>query len=85
MALADLAAQAEHEPAPWQTCAVCHSLANIPAKEAAGLRSLLGNKAKRFSEISDEIRNDPDTPLDIPATALRRHARGDCKAREKLR
>lgn len=83
MALAKLA-QTIPEATPWQSCAVCHALATIPPAEADGLRDLL-RSTLRYSVISDMIRTDPDTPLDIPRNTLARHARGECSAKERLR
>jgi hypothetical protein len=85
MALSDIAKAAKTaDPLPWRTCAVCHALATIPEAEAEGLRDLLRGKL-RYSEISDLIAGDPDTPLDIDKDTLSRHARGRCAAREVLR
>ena len=82
MAIADIAATS---PAvPWQTCQVCHALDTIPAAEAAALRALLAG-TMRYSELSDALAADPDTPLTLHPDALSRHARGRCVAREKLR
>ena len=85
MALSDIAKAAKTaDPLPWRTCAVCHALATIPPAEAEGLRELLRGKL-RYSEISDLIADDPDTPLQLDTYALSRHARGGCTARERLR
>lgn len=85
MSLAKIAqATQTADPLPWRTCATCHALATIPAAEAEGLRELLRGKL-RYTEISDLIADDPDTPLNIDADALARHARGGCSARERLR
>lgn len=84
MALADLAAKLATEPLPWRTCQVCHALATIPKGEADALRDLLRSK-RRYSEIVRDIADDPDTPLDLTADALSRHARGHCEAKERLR
>jgi len=82
MALSDIAATA---PAtPWRTCAVCHALSTIPDAEAAGLRSLLAS-GMRYTEMSEALAADDDTPLQLPPDTLSRHARGRCEAREKLR
>lgn len=83
MALADIAARSV-DGIPWRTCAVCHALATVPPSEAEGLRSLLRGKM-RYSDIAALIRADPDTPLDLDADTLSRHARGNCAARERLR
>lgn len=84
MALVDIAARARLGPG-HKECAVCYALDTIPASEADGLRDLMRNAAKRFTEISEEIADDPDTPLNIDAYTLGRHARGDCSANEILR
>lgn len=83
MAIADL--QAETDKAPWRTCAVCHALATIPPSEAKALNALLANKKMRYTELSDKLAKDTDTPLVIDADTLSRHARGRCQARQKLR
>jgi hypothetical protein len=85
MAIAQLAAQADPNSPPWQTCMVCHALATIPKSEADALVALLKNPAVRYSEISELIANDPDTPLDIPGPRLGKHATGKCGAKVKLR
>jgi hypothetical protein len=85
MSLAKIAKAAKTaDPLPWRTCSVCHALATIPEAEAEGLRDLLRGKL-RYSEISDLIADDPDTPLRLDSDALSRHARGGCSARERLR
>lgn len=82
MAIADIKAAVE---TPWRTCAVCHALDNIPPDEATALRDLLRNKGVRYSELSEKLAEDPDTPLKLDRDALSRHARGFCAARERLR
>jgi hypothetical protein len=85
MSLKSIAQAAQDaDPLPWRTCKVCHALATIPPAEAEGLRDLLRGKL-RYSEISDLIAGDPDTPLQIDKDTLSRHARGRCSAREVLR
>jgi hypothetical protein len=85
MAISDIAQATQNaDPLPWRTCGVCHALATIPEAEAEGLRALLRGKL-RYSEISDLIADDPDTPLQIDKETLSRHARGGCSARERLR
>lgn len=82
MALSDIAATA---PAtPWRTCAVCHALATIPDAEATALRALLAS-GMRYTEMSEALEADADTPLTLEPATLSRHARGRCEAREKLR
>lgn len=85
MALASLAEDVEKTPRPAGNCAVCRALATIPPDEAAGLRALMANKKLRYTEISDMIAADPDTPLTLSGDALGKHARGACAANEKLR
>ena len=85
MAIANLAEQAEKNPKPPGNCAVCRALAEIPPAEAAGLRSLMANKRLRYTEISEKIAADPDTPLELKSDWLGKHARGGCAAGEKLR
>jgi hypothetical protein len=85
MALADLARTKADSAAPWRTCAVCHALATIPPAEADALREMLSDRERRYSKISEEIAEDPDTPLDLDTGTLSRHARGRCGAKERLR
>lgn len=81
MAVADL----QDRSVPWRTCTTCHALDGLDKKKAAILRDLLANPTVRYSELSDELRTDPDWQLDVPRHALARHARGECDARERLR
>lgn len=85
MALVDLAKQASTDARKGPTCSVCMALAELEPSESAALRSLLSNPRWRYSELSERLRNDPDTPLDLNAHSLARHARGGCSAHEKLR
>ena len=85
MALATLAKNDGTPPKKGPSCAVCIALETLPEAEADGLRSLLANRSWRYSELSDALRDDPDTPLDIAAQSLARHARGGCSARDRLR
>ena len=66
-------------------CEVCQALETIPADEAAGLLRLLSDKTERYTELSDKLENDEDTPLQLSAFQLSRHARGRCLANQKLR
>ena len=66
-------------------CEVCQALASLPADEAKALRGHLANPAWRYTELSDALAADNDSPLDLPSFVLSRHARGKCAAREKLR
>lgn len=85
MAIADIAASKPRQAVKGPTCQVCIELARLPESEAAGLIALLSDPGWRYSELSEQLRADPDTPLDIPATTLARHARGGCAAKVKLR
>lgn len=85
MTLEDLAARETGPSVPWKTCAVCHAIETIPPAESAALIRLLADRSWKFAEISRAIADDPDTPLDLPALALSRHARGICAARVRLR
>ena len=67
------------------SCSVCKALADLPDTEAAALRQLLADPRWRYSELSDRLEADPDTPLRIHSGTLARHARGHCSARERLR
>lgn len=66
-------------------CEVCRFIATLSDQDAADLRALLSDDEIRYSVISDGLRDDPDTPADLPAISLSRHARGKCSARERLR
>lgn len=82
MAIADLPSKIT---AAGTGCVVCRTLASIPPAEAEGLRLLLRNPGLRYSEISDLIAADADTPLKLSGDVLGKHARGGCSAGEKLR
>jgi hypothetical protein len=69
-------------------CTVCRALAELPDADAAGLRTMLADKQRRYTEIAALIRDDEDTPDWVRAIAHQtyaRHATGGCDAREKLR
>lgn len=85
MAIADILKSDITEVLKGPTCTVCLALANLPLEEADALRQLLADPAWRYTELSDRLASDPDTPLDIPHSTLARHAKGRCAAREKLR
>lgn len=85
MAISDLLDQSSAEARKGPACTVCVALAKLSEEEAAALRSLLADPAWRYTELSDRLLTDPDTPLNIPHGTLARHARGQCSAREKLR
>lgn len=84
MAISDLAAGLD-DTGITTGCAVCRALASIPPAEAEGLRALLRNPGLRYSEISDLIAADEDTPLKLSGDILGKHARGKCSAGEVLR
>lgn len=67
------------------TCEVCKALSSLPDDEATALRGHMANPAWRYTELSDALAADQDTPLNLPPFSLARHARGQCSAREKLR
>lgn len=83
MAISELVQPGQTNRGP--TCLVCVALANLSPKDAKALRGHLANKAWRFTELSDALAADPDTPLDLKPFILARHARGQCAARERLR
>ena len=90
MAISDLANRPTTPVKKGPDCAVCRALADLPDAEANALRSMLADKQRRFIEIARDIAEDPDpaTPDYVRAIAAgtyRRHARGECSAREKLR
>lgn len=85
MAISELAQQTPTKAIPGPSCEVCKELARIEPTEAEGLLSLLANPAWRYSELSERLREDEDTPLDLSPNSLARHARGGCAARVKLR
>ncbi len=85
MAIAGIAKTGPTAITKGPPCSVCDALATLPPKEADALRGLLADPAWRYSELSDALAADPDTPLIISGNTLSRHARGRCSAREKLR
>lgn len=88
MAIADLATT-KHQPADkGPDCTVCQALLELPEADAHGLRAMLADKRRRFTEIAALIAADPDTPDWVRAIkhgTYRRHARGQCAASEVLR
>lgn len=66
-------------------CEVCKFISTLSEQDAAELRALLSDEEIRYSDISSGLRDDLDTPADLPAISLSRHARGNCSARERLR
>jgi hypothetical protein len=83
MAVSDLIAKANSVPAG--SCATCYALATLPPDKAKILLELLSSETIKYSELADEITNDPDWPLEIDRQPLSRHARGTCSAKTKLR
>lgn len=66
-------------------CGVCTALDTIPEGEADALRRHMRNPGFAFEALSEALRNDPDTPLDLSTHQLSYHAAGSCRAREVLR
>ena len=88
MAIADVASIPPTDPDKGPACTVCQALAELPEADAQGLRLMLSDKRRRFSEIAELVAADPDTPTwvrNIAHGTYRRHARGQCSAREVLR
>lgn len=83
MALSRLAATKER-PVEGR-CQVCAALAMLPPQEAEAFRSMLADPTWRYTELSAALAADEDTPLNIHADILGKHARGVCAAGEKLR
>lgn len=88
MAISDLAKTKPVAPKPGPDCTVCLAMKELPPKDAAGLLSMLSDKRRPYSEIAQRIAKDKETPQwvrDILESTYRRHARGNCAARERLR
>lgn len=88
MAIADLASRTPTGASKGPDCTVCQALLELPEADAFGLRQMLSDKRRRFSEIAQLVSADPDTPewvRNIAHGTYRRHARGQCSAREVLR
>lgn len=85
MAIAHILEQATTDTKKGPPCAVCDALASLSDTDAAALRGLLANPNVRYQALSDALAADEDTPLDLPAGTLSRHARGRCSAKERLR
>lgn len=85
MAIAEIAQKYPTKAKKGPDCYVCAALRDIPESEADALRRLLADPTRRYSEISEQLADDPDTPLDLAPQSLSRHARGKCAARERLR
>lgn len=86
MAIADIAAasRASSRGGPSRCC-VCNALDDLPPSESAALLEVLSNPNKRYTELAEDLRNDPDNPIDVGYEALRKHCRGRCAARTELR
>lgn len=83
MALADIAANLTGG-LPHQTCGTCHALAQMGDDDAATLRRLLADRSVKFKALAALMEADPETP-NVEWSALSRHARGECSARERSR
>ena len=69
-------------------CTVCQALAALPDNQAELIRAALSNPRWRYTEIAAEVASDetvPDWVRAIHHQTYRRHAKGDCAARERLR
>lgn len=88
MAIASIATTEASVSRKGPSCTVCAALDELPADDAAGLLSLLKNRAWRYTEIAERIAADEDTPewvRNIHHSTYARHAKGSCSARTKLR
>lgn len=82
--LSDEPAKASRGP----DCTVCQALAELPEDKSTLIRQALANPRWRYTAIAQEVATDPDVPDWVRAIhhqTFRRHARGDCAARERLR
>jgi hypothetical protein len=84
MALADVATNLGPSGVPWRTCATCHALSEMSAKDAKILRGLLADRSVKFKDLAKALAGDPDSPT-ISWESLSRHARAGCAANEQLR
>lgn len=84
MALQDVATNLGPGGVPWRTCATCHALSEMTAKEAKILRGLLADRSVKFKDLAKALAADADSPT-IPWESLSRHARAGCAAQESLR
>lgn len=82
MALSDLAARPSNGPAHKQ-CGTCWALEQLDTDQADNLRAALANTSVRYDEIHAEL--DTLGLGGIDKDSLRRHASGQCSAREFLR
>ena len=88
MAISDLASTDPAALKKGPDCTVCQALEALPPADAEGLRTMLADKRRRFTEIAALVSGDEDTPEWVRAihhATYRRHAKGDCAARERLR
>lgn len=88
MAISDIASTDPSALKKGPDCTVCQALAELPPADAEGLRAMLADKRRRFTEIAALVSADEDTPdsvRQIHHQTYRRHAKGDCAARERLR
>jgi hypothetical protein len=88
MAIAEIATSTPGQPNKGPDCMVCRALVELPEADAAGLRLMLSDKTRRFAEIAALVSADEDTPAWVRSIAqhtYRRHARGQCSAREVMR
>lgn len=82
MALSDLASRPTNGPAHKQ-CGTCWALEQLDLDQARDLRAALTNPSVRYEEIYAEL--DALGVGQIDKDSLRRHATGQCSAREVLR
>lgn len=69
-------------------CTVCQALEALPKDKAALILGALQNPRWRFTQIAAEVASDESVPewvRDIQHQTYRRHAKGGCAARVKLR
>lgn len=82
MAISDITARTDEKARKGPPCSVCGLLESLPDTERQALLTLLGDTGWRYSSISRELLAEG---YDIADSSLSRHARGDCRARTKLR
>ena len=85
MAIADFKPETAPKLRKGPPCTVCEALATLPPSEAEALNRHLRNPRYRYSALANDLRNDPDNPLDMQANTIARHARGNCAAQVKCR
>ncbi|GAB3863434.1 hypothetical protein GCM10028801_31050 [Nocardioides maradonensis] len=84
MALRQQAAKTAPSTKKGPRCTVCVALGALPKADAQVLRDWMADPSWTFPAIADEVADDPDTPT-LSVSAISRHARGQCGARERLR